>query len=313
LSGPVAKKGWQAEDAVAHVPARQRAEGETRRESGSAAPVNGMSIDVEEFFQVWAFANSINTEDWDSFPSRVEQSVDTALRLFDDAGVCATFFVLGWIAERHPNMIRRIESGGHEIASHGYAHAKVTSQTMVEFREDVSRAKTILEDTSGQEVKGYRAPSFSIGAGNLVALDVLAATGHQYSSSIYPISHDHYGMPEAPRFAHRHGDDGILEIPMSTVNLFGRNFPCGGGGWFRFAPYHYFRWALRRLNEAEGQSAIFYFHPWELDPDQPRVKQASRKARFRHYINLGRMERDLARLLSDFRWDRLDRVFLDRV
>jgi polysaccharide deacetylase family protein (PEP-CTERM system associated) len=278
--------------------------------SGAQA-VNGMSVDVEEYFQVWAFAQAVDPADWDGFPSRIEKSIDIILRRFDEAGVKATFFVLGWIAERHASMIRSIVDAGHEIASHGYAHAKVSSQSMQEFREDVTRAKAILEDLSGHVVKGYRAPSFSIGSNNMEALDVLVDTGHQYSSSIYPISHDHYGMPEAPRFSFRTKDSGILEIPMSTVSLFGRNLPCGGGGYFRFAPYRYFRWAIRRLNESERKSAVFYFHPWELDHEQPRMKNISSKARFRHYFNLGRMEQDLQRLLGDFRWDRMDRLFLD--
>lgn len=274
--------------------------------------VNGMSIDVEEYFQVWAFAHVQSAADWETFPSRVEQCVETALALFEEADVKATFFTLGWIAERHPAMIRAIVEAGHEIASHGYAHAKVNSQTLQEFRQDVTRAKTILEDISGEGVLGYRAPSFSIGADNLEALDVLAETGHLYSSSIYPISHDHYGMPDSSRFAYKPRDNGILEIPMSTVRIFGRNVPCGGGGYFRAAPYRYFKWALGRLNESENERAIFYFHPWELDPDQPRMKKIGFKSHFRHYLNLGRMQNDLRRLLADFRWDRMDRLFLGR-
>jgi polysaccharide deacetylase family protein (PEP-CTERM system associated) len=273
--------------------------------------VNGLSIDVEEYFQVWAFAESTSPSDWHLIPSRIEASIDTALRLFDDAGVNATFFTLGWIAERHGALIRRIVDAGHEIASHGYDHQKVTTLSREQFRQDVVRAKGLLEDAGGSPVVGYRAPSFSIGAGNLWALDVLHETGHLYSSSIYPISHDHYGMPDASRFPFRDGSSGILEVPMSTVNMFGRNFPCAGGGYFRLAPYRYFRWALRRLNQHEGRPAVFYFHPWELDPEQPRMKNISLKARFRHYVNLSRMERDLARLLSDFSWDRMDRVFMD--
>lgn len=271
---------------------------------------NAMSVDVEEYFQVWALASATKRADWDSLPSRVESSIETVLQLFAQADVNATFFTLGWIAERHPRMIRRIAEAGHEIASHGYAHAKITDQDEAEFREDVSRAKGILEDVSGQAVSGYRAPSFSIGADNLWALDVLHETGHRYSSSIYPVVHDHYGMPDASRFAFRHRADGILEVPMSTAKLWGRNLPCGGGGYFRLVPYQYFRWAIRRLNEFEEQPAIFYFHPWELDPEQPRIKNIPLKSRFRHYVNLSRMEGRLARLLSEFHWDRMDKVFL---
>jgi len=272
---------------------------------------NGMSVDVEEYFQVWAFAGTTSRADWDTLPSRVDESVKSTLRLFDEAGIKATFFTLGWIAERHPKMIRAIADAGHEIASHGYAHSKITTQSRREFRDDVTRAKEILEEVSGQTVIGYRAPSFSIGSNNLWALDVLDETGHLYSSSIYPVVHDHYGMPEAPRFPFRAKPGGILEIPLSTTRIFGKNFPCGGGGYFRLVPYTYFHWATRRLNEVERQSSVFYFHPWELDPDQPRMKNISLKSRFRHYVNLNRMERRLQRLLSDFRWDRIDRVFLD--
>ncbi|MDJ0710583.1 MAG: DUF3473 domain-containing protein [Woeseiaceae bacterium] len=271
---------------------------------------NAMSIDVEEFFQVWAFASTTSRDEWGSFDSRVEYSTGVALRLFDEAGVRATFFTLGWVAEKHPQMIREIVAAGHEIASHGYDHAKVTEQTRDEFRKDVTRAKAILEDISGQEVLGFRAPSFSIGADTLWAQDVLHDTGHRYSSSIFPVVHDHYGMPDASRFAYR-TECGLLEVPMSTIRAFGRNLPCGGGGYFRVAPYRYFQWAIRRLNAAEGQPAVFYFHPWELDPEQPRMSGIPLKSRFRHYVNLRRMERRLERLLADFKWDRMDKVFLD--
>lgn len=272
---------------------------------------NAMSVDVEEYFQVWALAQVVDRDSWSTLPSRVERSVETTLELFAAAGARATFFTLGWIAERHSRLIRKISEAGHEIASHGYAHEKVTGQDREEFRKDISRAKKILEDTSGNEVSGYRAPSFSIGAGNLWALDVLREAGYRYSSSIYPVVHDHYGMPHAPRFAFRSRAGGIIEIPMSTLRLFGRNLPCGGGGYFRLVPYRYFRWAIRRLNDREGEAAVFYFHPWELDPEQPRMKGLPLKSKFRHYVNLGRMERRLARLLADFRWDRMDKVFLD--
>ena len=272
--------------------------------------VNGLSIDVEEYFQVWAFNKEMPRSVWDAQPSRVEASIDCALRVFADAGVNATFFTLGWIAERHAEMIRRIADAGHEIASHGYDHRKVTELSADEFRDDVIRAKSILEDVSGQQVTGYRAPSFSILDSNLWALDILEETGHLYSSSIFPISHDHYGMPDASRFPFKPGTGDLLEVPMSTVNVLGRNLPCAGGGYFRFAPYRYFRWAVRKINHEDGRPAVFYFHPWELDPEQPRVRHAPLKSRFRHYLNLHRMESDLRRLLSDFSWDRMDRVFL---
>ncbi len=271
---------------------------------------NGMSVDVEEYFQVWALARATSRDDWDTFPSRVNDSLEIALRLFEAADVKATFFTLGWVADRHPKLIRAIADAGHEIASHGYAHVKITDQNRQEFRDDVIRAKQTLEDVSGQRVVGYRAPSFSIGSGNLWALDVLHETGHLYSSSIYPVVHDHYGMPEASRFPFRATPGGILEVPMSTACVFGRNLPCGGGGYFRLVPYRYFRWSIRRLNEVERQSSVFYFHPWELDPDQPRMRNIPLKSRIRHYVNLHRTEGRLQRLLADFQWDRLDNVFL---
>ena len=272
--------------------------------------INAMSIDVEEYFQVWAFSDVSKQSQWDSFESRVERSIAKALQLFDDANVKATFFALGWIARRHPGMIREIAESGHEIASHGYAHQKVTDQTIEEFKADVLRAKKMLEDTTGVEVRGYRAPSFSIGAENLDALDVLAESGHVYSSSIYPVSHDHYGMPHCPRFACNLRDSQLLELPMTTVRLFGKNLPCSGGGFFRLLPYRYYRWAIQRVNRTDRQPAIFYLHPWELDPGQPRMKNIRFKSGLRHYLNLDKTETRLARLLADFRWDRMDRVFL---
>lgn len=295
--------------ALSGTPVQERQD-ETAPRDAAAPVVNAMSIDVEEYFQVWAFARAARKEDWDSFPSRIEQSVDAALELFGAAGVRATFFTLGWIAERHPAMIRRIVDAGHELGSHGYAHDKVTDLTRETFREDIVRAKSILENISGQPVLGYRAPSFSIGESNLWALDLLQEAGYRYSSSIYPIAHDHYGMPRASRFPFRRESGGILEVPMSTARVYGRNFPCAGGGYFRLIPYRYFRWAVRRLNEAEGRPAIFYYHPWELDPDQPRIQGISTMSRFRHYVNLSRMAGRLERLLSDFRWGRMDQIFL---
>jgi polysaccharide deacetylase family protein (PEP-CTERM system associated) len=274
--------------------------------------VNALSVDVEEYFQVWALSKVTERNGWEAYPSRVCSSVEKILDLMDVAGAKATFFTLGWIAERHPNLVRRIADSGHEVASHGYAHAKITSQGPDEFRADVIRAKTILEDVTGRPVLGYRAPSFSIGDKTLWALDILQETGHLYSSSIYPISHDHYGMPGASRFAHRHGSRDILEVPLSTARLAGRNLPCGGGGYFRIAPYAYFRWAIQRLNARERQPAVFYFHPWELDPDQPRVRGVPLKSRFRHYANLDRMEARVQRLLADFEWRRMDQLFLTR-
>lgn len=271
---------------------------------------NAMSVDVEDYFQVSAFANHVHRDDWERLPCRVERNTSRILALFDEYDVRATFFVLGWIAERYPRLVKDISAAGHEVASHGYEHVLVHHQNQREFNEDVARTKGILEDLSGSAVKGYRAASYSINGSNLWALDTLRETGYQYSSSIYPIHHDLYGMPEAPRFPFRHGEQGILEVPISTFSLFRRNFPCGGGGYFRLLPYRLSRWAIRRVNRIDRQAAVFYFHPWEVDPEQPRQSGLGLKTRFRHYLNLRQMEKRLARLAADFRWDRMDNVFL---
>jgi len=231
--------------------------------------------------------------------------------MFDHAQVHATFFVLGWVAQRYPALVRRIAENGHEVASHGFSHVRVTEQTPETFREDVRATKSLLEDIAGCPVRGYRAASYSIGADNLWALEVLEESGYSYSSSIYPIRHDLYGMPDAPRFPFRSKTGGLLEIPITTTSVLKRNLPCGGGGYFRLLPYFLSRRAMRAVNERERQACVFYFHPWEIDPEQPRQRQAPLKARFRHYLNLGRMESRLRRLLADFSWDRMDRVFLD--
>ena len=271
-------------------------------------PVNVMTVDVEDYFQVSAFEPYIRRDSWGRLECRVEPNVDRILQLFDRHGVKATFFTLGWIAERYPQMVRRMVAQGHELASHGWSHVRVTQQDQDAFRQDIVRTKALLEDVSGQEILGYRAASYSIGADNLWALDVLRETGHLYSSSIYPIRHDLYGMPEAPRFAFRPSEGGFLEFPVTTFRIANKNLPCGGGGWFRLVPYAGMRWAIRRVNRVDGESAIFYFHPWEIDPDQPRQAGIDAKTRFRHYLNLERMESRLDRLLGDFSWGRMDEV-----
>jgi polysaccharide deacetylase family protein (PEP-CTERM system associated) len=272
--------------------------------------VNAMSIDVEDYFHVSAFEKCISRSDWVELPSRVERNMERVLSLLAQHEATGTFFTLGWVAERFPQVVRSIVGEGHEIASHGYDHIRVSQQTPGQFKEDVKRSKGLLEDITGSRVLGYRAASYSIDERTLWALDILGELGFRYSSSIYPIHHDLYGMPEAPRFAFHHKGNGLLEIPISTVRLFNINLPCGGGGYFRLMPYLASRWALERLNKAERQPCVFYFHPWELDPEQPRQK-ASLRSRVRHYLNLGRMEKRLEWLLSDFNWDRIDRVFLD--
>ncbi len=272
---------------------------------------NAMSIDVEDYFQVSAFASHIRREDWDSLPCRVERNVDVILGLLDEADARATFFTLGWIAERYPQVVRRIVDNGHELASHGYGHQRAGDLTPQQFRDDITRAKRILEDLGGVAVRGYRAPSFSINRSNWWAVDELEQAGYAYSSSIYPVKHDHYGMPDAPRFPHRpNGEAGILELPPTTVPFMGRNLPAAGGGWFRLLPYQVSRWMLRRVNAAEQAPCMFYFHPWEVDAEQPRQSGISAKTRFRHYVNLQRMPGRLRQLLNDFEWDRVDRVFL---
>ncbi|MBV9890987.1 MAG: DUF3473 domain-containing protein, partial [Rhizobacter sp.] len=240
---------------------------------------------------------------------RVERNVDRILAMLAVRGIKATFFTLGWIAERYPQLVHAIVAEGHELASHGYAHERVTDLTQKAFDTDIRRAKGILEDISGRGVAGYRAPSFSIGASNLWALDSLGRAGYRYSSSIYPIRHDHYGMPDAPRFAHR-VDCGLLEIPATTLRVLERNLPSSGGGYFRLLPYAASRWMLRRVNVVDGQPAVFYFHPWEIDVEQPRVEGIGAKTRFRHYVNIDRMESRLHKLLGDFSWARMDSIFL---
>jgi polysaccharide deacetylase family protein (PEP-CTERM system associated) len=269
--------------------------------------VNAFTIDVEDWFQVAAFAGVIDRQDWEHLECRVEGNVDRLLQTLDHHRVKATFFVLGWIAERYPEMVRRIIAQGHELASHGYGHHMIHELSTGQFREDVIRARGVLESVSGTAVIGYRAPSFSVGPKTLWALDVLSETGHQYSSSIYPIKHDLYGMPEAPRFAHER--NGLIEIPATSVRWLGRNWPASGGGYFRLLPYTWSRHNLRRVMESDAQPAVFYCHPWEIDPGQPRVRAAGVKSRFRHYVNQERMLGKIERLLGDFTWGTMRGVF----
>lgn len=277
----------------------------------TATITNAMTVDVEDYFQVLAFADQVRVEDWNQYPCRVERNTETVLGLFAEHNVRATFFTLGWIAGRYPKLVRRIVAAGHELASHGFAHVRVHEQTPEEFRDDVRRTKRMLEDTAGISVRGYRAASFSINTATPWAFPILAEEGHEYSSSIYPIRHDFYGMPEAPRFAFRpHSDHALLEIPITTVALGRHKLPCGGGGYFRLLPYRLSRGAMRRVNRVDGQPCVFYFHPWEVDPDQPRFAEASVRTRFRHYTNLRRMQGRLHAVLTDFQWDRMDRIFL---
>lgn len=269
---------------------------------------NAMTVDVEDYFQVSAMEPYIERSQWESIPCRVERNVDRILAMLSDANAHATFFTLGWVAERYPKLINRIVGGGHELASHGYGHHRATDLTPDQFSEDVRTAKRVLEDISGVEVIGYRAPSFSIGHRNLWAFDTLASAGYQYSSSIYPIRHDHYGMPDAPRFAHGR-KEGLTEFPVTTIRIGQTNFPAGGGGYFRLLPYSVSKWLLQRVNGVDQEPCIFYFHPWEIDFEQPRVPGVNLKTRFRHYVNLKRTEQRLTHLFRDFSWGRMDKVF----
>lgn len=273
--------------------------------------VNAMSVDVEEYFQVSAFERYIPRSQWDYLPCRIEKNLDKILLLFSEYDIKATFFTLGWIAERHPYLIKKIVSEGHELACHGYDHIRVTQQTPEEFHEDVRKSKQILEDIAGIPVNGYRAASYSIGSNNLWALQILEELGFKYSSSIYPVKHDLYGMPDASRFPFRPKNaPRLLEIPITTVKLFGRNFPCGGGGFFRLFPYSLSQWAVKQVNRIDCQPSVFYFHPWEIDPDQPKQQGIDVKTRFRHYLNLSLMESRLRQLLHDFNWNTMNNVFM---
>ncbi len=271
--------------------------------------VNGLSVDVEDWFQVGAFEKTIARADWDGLELRVADNLSRILDLFDEAGVKATFFTLGWVAERIGPALRRIVDQGHELASHGYDHTRVFTFTPDEFAADLARARAILEDAAGQGITGYRAPSFSIDARNRWAHDVLAEQGYLYSSSVAPIAHDHYGWREAPRFAFKPvaGSD-LVEIPVTTALVRDRRLAAGGGGFFRVLPYGFSRWAIRQVHRAEGRPAVFYFHPWEVDPDQPRVVGAPLRSRLRHYTNLSKMSGKLKDLLEDFAWGPMDEL-----
>lgn len=272
--------------------------------------VNALSIDVEDYYQVQALSTVCARADWDRYASRVERNTDIILEILSDAGMRATFFTLGWIAERHPALVRRIADAGHEIASHGLAHFRVDSQTPSEFRADIRAAKIILEDIAGCAVNGYRAATFSLGPHTQWAWPVLEEEGYAYSSSVYPISSDFYAFANAPRTPYRPaGTAKLLEIPIATIRAMGRNWPSGGGGYFRLLPYRFSRAAIARINQHERRPAVFYLHPWELDPGQPRMRGLSAKSRFRHYLNLSRTGARLRRLTKDFHWDRMDTVF----
>jgi len=279
----------------------------------SGEMLNAMTVDVEDYFQVSAFDPYVSRSSWDEYETRVEANTDRILSLFEQHDVHATFFTLGWVAEKFPQLVRRIVDSGHELASHGWGHIMVTRLTREQFSDDIRKAKQTLEDTTGSAVAGYRAPSYSFTTKNAWAHPVLAEQGYRYSSSVAPIKHDLYGIPDAPRFAHSAADGAVIELPITTTCVAGRNIPCGGGGWFRLYPYKLSHWAISRVHSKDREKAIFYFHPWEIDPEQPRIDGLNFKTRFRHYQNLARMEGRVERLLKDFRWATMAEAFAEEL
>lgn len=273
---------------------------------------NAMTVDVEDYFQVSAFEPYIEKDKWDSIEHRVENNTNRILDILAEYDTLATFFTLGWVAERYPALVRRIVDEGHELACHGYEHIRITEQTPDQFRADIVKTKKILEDLAGKEITGYRAASYSINSENLWAHDILAEESFKYSSSVYPVKHDLYGIPDAPRFCYKpiDGSD-FLEIPITTIKIGQKNMPCGGGGFFRFYPYLFSKWAFNKINK-NNQSAIFYCHPWEIDPGQPKQQGLNPKTKFRHYLNLDKMESRICNLLTDFEWNTMESVFVNR-
>ncbi len=287
----------------AELPALQRFGG------SSTGVLNAMTIDVEDYFQVSAFEGRLDRSQWHTFESRVCRNTERLLDIFDEHDTRATFFVLGWVAEQFPEVVRAIHERGHELASHGYAHRLIYETSPEEFRDDLRRSRAVLEAAAGVPILGYRAPSFSVTNRSLWALDVLVEEGYLYDSSIYPVHHDRYGIPDWPRFAHQVKRPGgsLWEFPGSTVRIAGMNLPIGGGGYFRLLPYGWTKRGITRVNTLEGRPTVFYLHPWEIDPDQPRIPTDT-LTQFRHYRNLGRTEDRLRRLLRQFRFGMMSEV-----
>lgn len=269
---------------------------------------NAMTIDVEDYFQVSAFESLVKIDDWESITPRVEANTYRLLEKFSEHNTKATFFTLGWVAKKFPGLIKEIVNSGHELASHGMLHQRASKQDRDTFKKDVGDAKRLLEDIGGVPIIGYRAPSFSFTKDNLWTYEVLSEEGYRYSSSVYPVAHDHYGIPDAPRFKYT-TQSGVLEIPLSTLSLCGKNMPISGGGYFRLYPYVMTRWAISHLINVDEQPYIFYLHPWEIDCDQPRVRQAALKSRFRHYLNLNKVDGRLESLLTDFEWSSMAEIY----
>jgi peptidoglycan-N-acetylglucosamine deacetylase len=274
----------------------------------SQNPFQALTVDVEDYFQVAAFDACIKPENWDQFPQRAANNTRRLLDLLDKTGSKATFFVLGWIAERNPDLVREIDARGHEVASHGYAHAKADTMTPDAFYQDVLKARLLLESIIGKPVIGYRAPSFSIGKQNEWAFSKLKEAGYTYTSSTYPIVHDHYGTPDWPQTPYLR-NEGIWEIPMPVLNRWNMQLPIAGGGYFRLLPYWISRSFIRKYLNTASSPYMFYFHPWEIDPKQPRIEQAPARSKFRHYVNLQRMEPKIAALLEDFNWRAVRNVY----
>ncbi|WP_085300427.1 XrtA system polysaccharide deacetylase [Cognaticolwellia mytili] len=276
--------------------------------------INAMTVDVEDYFHVSAFENTIPRSNWEKMPLRVERNTYRLLELFEKYNVKSTFFTLGWVAKHCPNLIKAIVDQGHELASHGYSHKRATEMTRAEFFSDVEQSKNILEELSGKKIVGYRAPSFSVNETNTWVYDVLIELGFQYSSSTYPINHDLYGVPDWPRFAYLRdvSDQKLIEIPIPTIRHRDINTGIGGGGYFRLYPYWLSKRRIDKFHKLEQMPYNFYFHPWEIDPDQPRVKEASLKSKFRHYVNLSRMEGKLEQLLKEYQWDTMKSVYLHK-
>lgn len=283
--------------------------------SGRGGPIlNAMSVDVEEYFQVSAFESALTMADWDDWPSRVEVGTEKLLDLYAEHDVKATFFTLGWVAERHPRLVRRIVDEGHELGCHGYCHVRITSQTAAELRADLGRSKRVLEDAGGVAVNGYRAATFSITRASLWAYAEIEAAGFTYSSSVYPVHHDLYGIPDAPRLPFRPcGTSRLVEIPISTMKLGRHNVPAGGGGYFRLLPYAVSRTLVRRIHAAEGVPVNLYVHPWEFDPEQPRPAGLPLKSRLRHYVNQSRTLDRMRTLIQDFAWAPFRTVYAEAI
>jgi polysaccharide deacetylase family protein (PEP-CTERM system associated) len=282
----------------------------SRKATADGSPIHAMTCDVEDYFQVSAFSDHVSRDQWQTYECRIPRNVDLILKMFAETGTTATFFTLGWVAQHYPNVIRAIVSEGHEIASHGMQHTRVWQQSRAEFMEDAGSSKKILEDISGTSVIGYRAASWSIDTRTPWAHDVLAESGYKYSSSIYPIKHDHFGMPNAPVEPYWVGDGKLLEVPASVANILGRNVPASGGGYFRLYPLRFSKWLIEKIEASEQRPYVFYFHPWEVDAEQPRIDAAPLKSRFRHYLNLHKFDARLKNLLDHYNWSRMDEIYL---